>query len=585
MSKFSLFFSKKNTRKTFLLLLTIVVLLFTSCSETTLPDENVTVYNETSVDVGKASLDALFADSGAYINVNFKISCPKNDYLDEVLLGAYRYGIEIYKFPLLIKGNIEGLAGYRLRTKYNQYYFEIQRQYAESGDATKAIYDMANLLRNVWYETQNNTSKFKRGFSSEVSGLFGDVVDFILIFFKPYDNFWGKVIMWPFYRFGYMSLNAFGANGSIIWMAVIMLCCFLFPLPKKIKVYSRSTSKYDGPLEETKWALIIYPLIVFLVIAAYFINKPCMENVFVLKDIYGSDTNLIPTYLRTYPRGSSVWLILFTLAAYAFNAFYSIDPNTMDDDMMTQHADRTGSKLGNSIGLLFVASFVDRSIVIAFLLFQIVLLSKKIIIWTNYLNRGATVRWIASNPSKYHWILIGVFFSMTILLGICSPSPDSPIRTFPSLAQAPIYKSPDINSNPQNNNTTTYSSNKKNTSNSSTHRATTARQSTKHTSNTPSTSKTTSSNRTTYSNNTRRTTSTATNSEELNKVLNSIRKELDTTRGKSRAQSCAEYGDVEGLVYINNLIKKAERLSPNNNEVRKYRRTFNNILSTNNIRL
>ena len=450
-------------------LLAISAFVFTSCGKAELPTERVTVYNETNTDVGKTSLDALFADSGAFLNVTFKINCPKNDYTDEVELGVYRYSIEIFKYPLLIKGNVEGLAGYRLKTKYNQYYFEIQRQYAADGDATKAIYNMANLLRNVWYDTQNNTSKFQRSLSSEISGFFDEIVDFLLLFFKPYDNFWGKVIMWPFYRFGYMSLNAFGANGSLIWMAVIMLCCFMFPIPKIIKTYAKSRDKIDGVSEDVKWSLIFtIPFVLFIVIAAYIINQPCMENVYVLRDIYGSNVDLIQTYLRTYPRGSSVWLILFTLAVYAFNAFFSIDPNTMDDDMITQHVDKIGSKLGNSIGLLLVASFVPRSIVIAFLLVQIVYVCKKLLFMSHYLDRGETIHWIAYNPSKYHWVLIGFFFTMTILLGICSPSANSPIRTFPSLPQAPIIEKPVINAGPQNNNTATYSTNKTRTSNSAT---------------------------------------------------------------------------------------------------------------------
>lgn len=71
----------------------------------------------------------------------------------------------------------------------------------------------------------------------------------------------------------------------------------------------------------------------------------------------------------------------------------------------------------------------------------------------------------------------------------------------------------------------------------------------------------------------------------LEKVMPDLRKQFSAANGKSTAQSCAEYGDVEGLQYINGLLKKAERAAPGDSEVKGYRRTFNYILKQHNIKL
>lgn len=72
---------------------------------------------------------------------------------------------------------------------------------------------------------------------------------------------------------------------------------------------------------------------------------------------------------------------------------------------------------------------------------------------------------------------------------------------------------------------------------------------------------------------------------DISPILRELRQQMDSQNGKSQAETCAEYGALDGLRHIDQLLRKAEKAAPGNGEVKKYRRKFNQILSTYNITL
>ena len=72
---------------------------------------------------------------------------------------------------------------------------------------------------------------------------------------------------------------------------------------------------------------------------------------------------------------------------------------------------------------------------------------------------------------------------------------------------------------------------------------------------------------------------------DISPILRELRQQMDGQNGKSQAETCAEYGALDGLRHIDQLLRKAEKAAPGNGEVKKYRRKFNQILSTYNITL
>lgn len=66
--------------------------------------------------------------------------------------------------------------------------------------------------------------------------------------------------------------------------------------------------------------------------------------------------------------------------------------------------------------------------------------------------------------------------------------------------------------------------------------------------------------------------------EDMAPIMDELNEQFDNSNGKSTVELCAESQSINGLEYINNLIKNAEKIDGQNNDVKYYRKCYNEIV-------
>ena len=569
---------KLSIRSLTILLIASAAMLFSSCGKSKVPAERITIDNESALMIQKAPLETLIADNGVHLYVKGRRQCPKNDYLDDIGIDGIRYNIAIYEQPRLIKGSVEGLANKHLHRKMAHRYLQIQEYYANGGDANSAVYSMAMLLKEAYTYTSTHSNWFQRTFGDfSIDDLQNNITSILFFLFKPYNNFWGKVVMWPTYAIAYGTVAWLGCSGAVWFLSITMVVIFLILGLFQAKNLVR---KGNDPYSRFQLATIYIGIFLetFLTVTAIIVRQPRMENIFVMKDIYGFDLDILTAYHCSHIGGTSFWLLLFTGILYTFNFISSLTPEKAKDTSPDGPMQKAANLVITIVTCMFVGNFIDKGIILAFFVVMLGVFMKNLLF--GFVGANQSVRnSVYYNTGKWIMWLLGGWFSILIILMIAAPTQSQAADARNAL--------PQIQRTEQTTHTTTHSSNSTTTQRNST---TTQRNSSTTQRSTPTQRTTTqrsstTTQRTTTQQQSRPAATQSVNRAELNRVLQKLRKEFDTTRGKSRAYTCAEYRDMEGLRYIKGLLAQAERLDRNDNEVRSYRRTFNTILKQHNIML
>lgn len=72
---------------------------------------------------------------------------------------------------------------------------------------------------------------------------------------------------------------------------------------------------------------------------------------------------------------------------------------------------------------------------------------------------------------------------------------------------------------------------------------------------------------------------------DISPLLDELDKQFASSGGKSNVETCAEYGAIDGLRHVNEVLREAETAAPSNAKVKKYRQQFKKTLEQYNVKL
>ena len=347
-----------------------------------------------------------------YLVVDYDKNCPSNDYLKKQEQNGVRYYIKVYKSPKLIKGTIDGNADLMLRGKYAKEYFTIQQKYAKGGNRDRAIKEMLALMLKVSRETRNQSWAKRVLAEGAVAATLGDAANFVLEFCLPYDNVWGKYILYPVYMLGYWAVATTGNPTSGLFL-VALFFVWLMALVTALGFNNiRKGKRTITMVYDLGYSILGLVALFFLLLVAYYVARPCYENVLVMRNVYAGSLNLAESYKNAVFVPSSFWLMLATVAVCVASttiggAIDYIHSPTEKLRKMAQDksAESTGKTLGNAIFLLLVCAFLDRNIVLALLIYYSIHLLRNMILYVT-----PVCRWCVKNPA-------GFLLIVTVLCG------------------------------------------------------------------------------------------------------------------------------------------------------------------------
>lgn len=391
-------------------------LLLTSCNSEK-PAQQVTVRGDQckylTMGFRKQLRRTMKKEKDDYLVVDYDKLCPKNDYLKKNDQNGVRYYIKVYKSPKLIKGCIEGNANMLLRGKYAKEYFTIQEKYAKGGNRDRAIKDMLKLMIKARHET-NNQSWVKRILGEGViTGVLNDAANLVLMTCLPYDNVWGKYILYPVYMFGFWAVSITGNSTSGLFL-VALAFVWLMALVTALGMRNIKRGKMDIAIRyDMVYTLLSLLTLFFLLIIGFFVTKPCYENVVVLKDIYGGSFDISKAYKNAVFVPSSFWLMIATVVVCLTSTliggaidYRSASSEKLRKEAQDESAESIGKQLSGALFVLLACAFLDRNIVIAVLIFFSIHLLRNLIIYVKPVGQ-----WCVRNS-------VGFLLIVTVICGI-----------------------------------------------------------------------------------------------------------------------------------------------------------------------
>jgi uncharacterized protein YgiM (DUF1202 family) len=348
-----------------------------------------------------------------------------------------------------------------LNGAYATEYFSIQRDYAENGDIKHTINKMVSLAYEVYTEFDTNATKIQKFFrNSSVTDGITDMLSFVVDFFVPRDNLWGKIV-YPFYSLGLWCIYTTSSVRSglfliiIIFTTLLMLCkIFALFIPKwkldrGIKSGTIRTREEAIQCAEEYSFIPILVIISLLLLAIYiislvvyvlYLSKPIQENLFVFQYIYGRNDvlPLIYAYSNYTFKHVSLFFLILTFVLYLYSAFasamirierFNITIDQLENEGGDKAGENAGALIGGSIGLFVLCAYLDINIIYA--LFGYALLNAI----TNTVSLIPPLEtWIVNNFKK-------VLISILLLFGVsyCSVSSDEWFIEYKYSINKPLY--------------------------------------------------------------------------------------------------------------------------------------------------
>lgn len=416
----------KNAREHYLifaLLLSLFVL--PSCRETTaLPGPFCLTGNASGCVSSRIvdSLNELDLPQGFSLYIQIDSVCAEKEYYR--ILPQIDSAIVIVATlkPRLIKAEVYGLGSNVLSSYKSTDYFNTQQNYASGGSLEKALLDMTTVCSLAYEDAQQKTNWFRKRFSGPITDTLSDLMQVILQFIVPRNGFIGKIIQ-PVYSLSYWAISISGSVTfglmliAFLFASIILILFFCwFIILKKGK---------RGLLLVISASILLWIMFLFVVYYSFRIGKPIQENIFAYENIYNyKDTSpLVNAYLSHSFHPTSFILLLLTSIAFFTMKILKLHSEYKSAELQgiaDEYAQKKGEDLAedfsndplgpvkNTLLVLAVFIFVDRSIVIGFLFYFIL---RIIMLSSNY----KTIALFYANHAKT--IIFSIVITFSVLLG------------------------------------------------------------------------------------------------------------------------------------------------------------------------
>lgn len=300
--------------------------------------------------------------------------CDPNVLLDAIGNDYKTIQVKAYASPRLIKADISGIGGKYLHTEFQREYFHIQRSYAEGESLPKSLDKLLKLCTKANQYAQQKASGLEKFFANgSLNDGLGDLSNFVIDFFVPCENFWGKV-MYPFYalgRWGAIQANSTWSGLFLVFFIVGSLILFLLFLT----VHLSKTRK-------CLWLDIIRMsveklLLAFLLIYTFHMATPRQEVLFALDGIYNLDiSELNRIYIHQSFQPTSLWFAVLCFFCFFTKSMMALLCKLnqgirmrMKEDRLEEMLDKAsknvGEQLGSSLVYVGLFAYIDSSICLA----------------------------------------------------------------------------------------------------------------------------------------------------------------------------------------------------------------------------